>query len=114
MYQSGANCEWKYSNKERSPTAVEKYCTLRGKQPRSNDKVSKFILSAKGSRIPMTTWRWAWKQPSVEKRVTTYKKRDSAPEIQETKNDTEAVIRRSEKNSIEGSRTFCIAKEESR
>jgi hypothetical protein len=77
---------------KRSPTAVDKYCTLRGKQPRSIDKVSNFILSAKGSEIPMTTWRWAWKQPSVKKRVTTYKMRDLAPEIQETKYEAEAVI----------------------
>jgi len=40
----------------------------------------------------MTTWRWAWKQPSVQKRVTTYKPRTLAPEIQETKYETEAVI----------------------
>jgi hypothetical protein len=40
----------------------------------------------------MTTWRWAWKQPSVKKRVTTYKRRDFAPEIQETKYEAEAVI----------------------
>jgi len=79
------------SNQEWSPTAVDKYCTLRGKQPRSTDKVSKFVLSAKGSEDPKTTWRWAWKQPSVKKRVTTYKMRIFAPEIQETKNDTEAV-----------------------
>jgi len=78
--------------RERSPTAVEKYCTLRGKQPRSIDKVSNFILSAKGSEIPKTTWRWAWKQPSVQKRVTTYKMRGFAPEIQETKYEAEAVI----------------------
>lgn len=76
---------------KRSPTAVEKYCTLRGKQPRSIDKVSKFRLSAKGSDSPKTTWRWAWKQPSVKKRVTTYKTRRIAPEIQETKSETEAV-----------------------
>lgn len=79
------------SNQEWSPTAVDKYCTLRGKQPRSTDKVSKFVLSAKGSEDPKTTWRWAWKQPSVKKRVTTYKMRIFAPEIQETKKDTEAV-----------------------
>jgi len=91
VYRSGANCEWRCGRK-RSPTAVEKYCTLRGKQPRSIDKVSKSILSAKGGEIPKTAWRWAWKQPSVKKRVTTYKKRDLAPEIQETKNGTEAVI----------------------
>jgi len=95
--------------KERSPTAVDKYCTLRGKQPRSNDKVSKTILSAKGSEIPRTTWRWAWKQPSVKKRVTTYKKRDHAPEIQETKYGTEAVISSKRKK---GSRTFCKARKE--
>lgn len=40
----------------------------------------------------MTTWRWAWKQPSVKKRVTTYKMRGVAPEIQETKYEAEAVI----------------------
>jgi len=71
--------------KELSPTVVDKYYTLRGKQPRSIDKVSKSILSAKGSETPRTTWRWAWKQPSVKKRVTTYKKRSVAPKIQETK-----------------------------
>jgi len=87
--------------KERSPTAVDKYCTLRGKQPRSNDKVSKCILSAKGSGFPRTTWRWAWKQPSVKKRVKTYKKRKDAPEIQETKYDTEAVISKGTKGNDE-------------
>jgi len=92
---------------KRSPTGVDKYCTLRGKQPRSIDKVSNFILSAKGSELPRTTWRWAWKQPSVKKRVTTYKLRDFAPEIQETKNDTEAVISSCD---LKGSRTFCIVK----
>jgi len=40
----------------------------------------------------MTTWRWAWKQPSVQKRVTTYKMRDFAPKIHETKYEAEAVI----------------------
>ena len=99
-------------NQERSPTAVDKYCTLRGKQPRSTDKVSKFVLSAKGSECPKTTWRWAWKQPSVKKRVTTYKMRKFAPEIQETKKDTEAVIWiNSERGRSKGSRTFCKAKE---
>jgi len=97
------------ANQERSPTAVDKYCTLRGKQPRSIDKVSKFILSAKGSEVPKTTWRWAWKQPSVKKRVTTYKRRKFAPEIQETKYETEAV---SSKSASNGSRTFCKAKKE--
>jgi len=93
VYRSGVNCEWSDPEKEeRSPTAVDKYCTLRGKQPRSIDKASNFILSAKGSEIPMTTWRWAWKQPSVKKRVTTYKMRGFAPEIQETKYEAEAVI----------------------
>jgi len=93
VYRSGVNCELNCLQKrERSPTAVDKYCTSRGKQPRSIDKVSNFILSAKGSEIPMTTWRWAWKQPSVKKRVTTYKMRGFAPEIQETKYETEAVI----------------------
>jgi len=99
-------------NQERSPTAVDKYCTLRGKQPRSTDKVSKFVLSAKGSECPKTTWRWAWKQPSVKKRVTTYKMRKFAPEIQETKKDTEAVIWiEPERGRSKGSRTFCKAKE---
>jgi len=93
----------------RSPTAVDKYCTLRGKQPRSTDKVSNFILSAKGSEVPKTTWRWAWKQPSVKKRETTYKKRKLAPEIQETKYETEAVIFCENRK---GSRTFCKAKRE--
>lgn len=93
MYRSGVNCELNCLQKrERSPTAVDKYCALRGKQPRSIDKVSNSILSAKGSEIPMTTWRWAWKQPSVKKRVTTYKMRKLAPEIQETKYEAEAVI----------------------
>jgi hypothetical protein len=92
---------------KRSPTAVDKYCTLRGKQPRSTDKVSKFRLSAKGSESPKTTWRWAWKQPSVKKRVTTYKRRDLAPEIQETKKEAEAVILC--RFGTKGSRTFCRA-----
>jgi hypothetical protein len=96
---------------ERSPTAVEKYCALRGKQPRSIDKASNDILSAKGSEIPMTTWRWAWKQPSVKKRVTTYKMRGFAPEIQETKYEAEAVILESERRRG-GSRTFCKAEKE--
>ncbi len=94
---------------KRSPTAVDKYCTLRGKQPRSIDKVSNFILSAKGSELPRTTWRWAWKQPSVKKRVTTYKRRGFAPEIQETKYEAEAVIFNQE-IEWKGSRTFCKAK----
>lgn len=92
MYRSGVNCEWNCKEKKWSQTAVDKYCTLRGKQPRLTDNASKSILSAKGSGIPRTTWQWAWKQPSVKKRVTTYKMRDSAPEIQETKYDAEAVI----------------------
>lgn len=95
MYRSGVNCElncMRNQKGERSPTAVDKYCTLRGKQPRLIDKVSNFILSAKGSEIPKTTWQWAWKQPSVKKRVTTYKMRDFAPKIHETKYETEAVI----------------------
>lgn len=113
MYQSGGNCEETSRKKERSPTAVDKYCTLRGKQPRSSDKVSNDILSAKGSEFPMTTWRWAWKQPSVKKRVTTYKRREDAPEIQETKYVTEAVIsKREEKLGTKGSRTFCKARKE--
>lgn len=99
--------------RKRSPTAVEKYCTLRGKQPRSIDKASNFLLSAKGSEIPKTTWRWAWKQPSVKKRVTTYKRRDVAPEIQETKKEAEAVILQTETRG-EGSRTFCRARKGSR
>lgn len=90
---------------ERSPTAVEKYCTLRGKQPRSTDKVSNFRLSAKGSECPKTTWRWAWKQPSVKKRVTTYKTRKLAPEIQETKSETEAVSSRQRKREASLKRT---------
>ena len=96
-----------------SQTAVDKYCTLRGKQPRLTDNASKSILSAKGSGIPRTTWQWAWKQPSVKKRVTTYKMRDSAPKIQETKYDAEAVIyfnRVIEKERSRGSRTFCKAR----
>jgi len=92
VYRSGVNCEWICRKSKRSPTAVDKYCAFRGKQPRSIDKASNFLLSAKGSEIPRTTWRWAWKQPSVKKRVTTYKRRDLAPEIQETKKEAEAVI----------------------
>lgn len=34
------NCEGSRNGKL-SPTAVEKYCELRGRQPRQNDKVSK-------------------------------------------------------------------------
>lgn len=103
MYRSGVNCELNCLQKrERSPTAVDKYCALRGKQPRSIDKVSNSILSAKGSEIPMTTWRWAWKQPSVKKRVTTYKMRGFAPEIQETKYETEAVITLKDRKRIRG------------
>jgi len=34
------NCEGT-PNEKLSPTAVEKYCELRGRQPRQNDKVSK-------------------------------------------------------------------------
>jgi peroxiredoxin len=109
VYRSGVNCELNCSESERSPTAVDKYCALRGKQPRSIDKVSNFILSAKGSELPMTTWRWAWKQPSVQKRVTTYKMRGFAPKIQETKYEAEAVILLSE-DLKGGSRTFCRAR----
>jgi len=114
VYRSGVNCELNCINKgEQSPTAVDKYCALRGKQPRLTDKVSNFILSAKGSGIPKTTWQWAWKQPSVKKRVTTYKMRDSAPKIHETKDETEAVIYRME-TTDRGSRTFCIVRKGSR
>jgi len=112
--------------KELSPTVVDKYYTLRGKQPRSIDKVSNFILSAKGSDIARTTWRWAWKQPSVKKRVTTYKMRSIAPKIHETKvwnrsgdlhwkkkrRKLEKVEKR--KGKCKGSRTFCRAKKGSR
>jgi len=126
VYQSGGNCELTETVKELSPTVVDKYYTLRGKQPRSIDKVSNFLLSAKGSEIPKTTWRWAWKQPSVKKRVTTYKMRSIAPKIHETKvwnrsgdlhwkkkrRKLEKVEKR--KGKCKGSRTFCRAKKGSR
>jgi len=100
VYQAGGNCEFNCAERKRSPTAVDKYCALRGKQPRSNDKASNFILSAKGSEIPKTTWRWAWKQPSVKKRVTTYKMRGLAPKIHETKDGAEAVIEREKRRTF--------------
>ena len=48
----------------------------------------------------------------MKKRVTTYKMRELAPEIQETKYEAEAVNSRKERVS-DGSRTFCIAKRKS-
>lgn len=45
----------------------------------------------------------------MKKRVTTYKMRGIAPEIQETKYEAEAVISRKER-VLKGSRTFCKAK----
>jgi hypothetical protein len=41
----------------------------KGKQPRPFVKVPKQFLSGKRSFYPMTTRRWAWKQPSFEESV---------------------------------------------
>jgi len=50
VYQLMINCEGILGTCSLSPTAVEKYCELRGRQPRQNDKVSKTIEVKKGVR----------------------------------------------------------------
>ncbi len=64
-----------------SQTAGDKFRWSRGKQPRAQDKVPKFILSGKGGGFSMTTRRFAWRQPSFKECVIAHWSRRSAPII---------------------------------
>jgi hypothetical protein len=50
----------------------------RGKQPRTSDKVPKFMLSGKGGGVSKTARRFAWRQLSSKECVTAHWSRDSA------------------------------------
>ena len=53
----------------------------RGKQPRLVIKVSKQLLSGKGSFQAKTTRRWAWKQPSYDEIVIDHWSSLKAPKM---------------------------------